>query len=551
MVNQFPPIKLDTNSKSSTDFNPAVRTFGRRFFADQTISEVLLEFLLVATSPKKIGEQHTSVGSYFPNRESLRCWPEFEPLRYSPKARLNLKLFSFLSASKLETRHKSHRQQYLILMSEMKSSENLNVSDSINPDDILKTLENLFLGFQSVGGQRTWCAQAFLPIAENMLAAETLWNETQARRDEVSDWESVLQRFTRYFSYDQHRFLARGGELLYLQICNCFRQDTETVESWLGELGWYSANERDPVELQKQVEVAITEVFRATPDTINKLATFIDTGVDESTSRETDFTNGLPRYSTCGWCPPESWKEGLFFAIELTRICKAVIDPIERIELLEIACAMQMLRSLCAQSVRYTRDENDSESHFAGPLGYVWAISDPAGQHNAVKQISRRNVNAIQRLIHDAIRHPDILNDYKSDAERSNAYREADRRYGHKLFLTVAKRLGLIVPRQGSGARFVLNERVLRYLVLSTIRPGERVTYDSFKQLLYTHHGLAVDESLIGRSCRWSGTTQLTTLGGNVDRWLLEMLDASGMLIRLSDSCSLVENPFGNGVAKV
>ena len=40
----------------------------------------------------------------------------------------------------------------------------------------------------------------------------------------------------------------------------------------------------------------------------------------------------------------------------------------------------------------------------------MWAVSDPGGRHTAVKRISRRNVNAVQRMIHDAIRHPSIRN---------------------------------------------------------------------------------------------------------------------------------------------
>ncbi len=43
------------------------------------------------------------------------------------------------------------------------------------------------------------------------------------------------------------------------------------------------------------------------------------------------------------------WAEGYLFAVELARICRANIDPIERIELLTVGCALQVLRSLCAQ----------------------------------------------------------------------------------------------------------------------------------------------------------------------------------------------------------
>ena len=96
----------------------------------------------------------------------------------------------------------------------------------------------------------------------------------------------------------------------------------------------------------------------------------------------------------------------------------------------------------------------------------------------------------------------------------------------------------------------MVNEKILRFLVLSVLRPGERVTYDTFKQLLLAHYGMAVDDDGLIASCEWSGTPRLTTLGGKADEWLTEMLNAAGVLIRLSDSCSLVVNPFDGEEAR-
>jgi hypothetical protein len=117
--------------------------------------------------------------------------------------------------------------------------------------------------------------------------------------------------------------------------------------------------------------------------------------------------------------------------------------------------------------------------------------------------------------------------------------------------MALGKRIGLIVPRRGSGARFVLSEKLLRYLVLALIRPGERVTYDTFKDLLFAHYGIAVDDRRISSACEWTGTVKLTSLGRKADGWLLDMLNASGVLINLSDSCSLVANSFGQTEATV
>ena len=544
MANRFPPLIPDGEKMGRPDFNPAIRLFGRRFPVDQTVPELLLEFLLVATSPKTVGTETLADSALLPDLDLLRSGRDFTSLKYAPKARLNLKIFAFLGSSKLETRDERHREHYRALVRELASPTNIIAVGQIDAHDVLKTLENLFLGFQSVGGQRTWCAQSFLPVTRELIAGESIWQETKARRKPPSTWSESLD----LFSLNQQIFLARGGELLYLQLCNALRQDGSDVLSWLNQANITFLNdvEREPAQLFHELNRAILSLLDSCPDTVSRLAEFVDTGVDSATSESTDLGNhGEPRFVECGWCPEESWPEGLLFAIEFLRICRATIDPIERLELLEIACAMQVLRSLCAQAARYT-ERTDKAVKGAGPLSYVWAVSDPVGRHTAVKQISRRNVNAVKRMIYDAIRHPDMIP--PGDAKiLADAYRVADRRYGHKLFLTLAKRIGLIVPKRGAGARFILNDRLLRYLVLSTIRPGERVTYDSFKKLLFAHHGLAIDDESIGQSCLWSGTSRLTTLGGHADDWLVEMLDASGMLIRLSDSCSLVVNPFDGG----
>jgi len=550
MPSAFPNIDRQMETKGDEDYNPSIRLFGRRFFVDQTVQELLIEFLLIAVSSKRIADKHLADGVLFPAMDLLRSWPSDAPLKYAPKARLNLKLFAFLGASKLDTRHESHRQHYRDLIRDMRSPAKLNPG-SLDKDEILKTLENLFLGFQSVGGQRTWCAQAFLPVNRTVLAAETLWNETAAHRAGVKHWSSVVDRFLHFFSFGRHRFLARGGELLYLQLCNALSQDHTNIQSWADSAGLsLTRRESSPSELLESLERALASVLDACPETVGKLAEFLDTGVDAETAKQTDFqaSTSEQRFASCGWCPEESWREGLLFAVELLRLCEAVIDPIERLEMLEIGCAMQVLRSLCAQSVRYAR-RNVQGTEGIGTLGYVWAVSDPSGDQAVIKQISRRNVNAIQRLIFKAVRHPDLhkgLNTL-SPKDLKNVINDMDKRYGHKLFLTVAKRIGLIVPKRGAGARFVFNDKLLRFLVLSVLRPGERVTYESFKTLLLVHFGIAVDDEGLAASCEWSGTSRLTTLGGKADEWLTEMLEAAGVLIRLSDSCSLVLNPYDGG----
>jgi hypothetical protein len=551
MVEPFPPIGIDNLTYRGHDRNPAVQLFGRRLFSDQTVPEFLVELLLVCSSPKRVGSHIIPSTEVFPNIEILTNWPNKIHLEYAVKARLNLKLFAFIGASKLETRHESHRYHYQHLLKELEDSGKLVALGTIDIQDALRSLENLFIGFQGVGGERTWCAQTFLPVVKQMLAGESIWRETAAKRENIANWDEAID----YFAHNQQVFLARGGEVLYLQICNAMRQDKLIIQEWVSRVGLsFDKEETDPALLFARLSRAINSsvlTSSAEIETVGKLAEFIDTGLESNTQKETDEVNGQPRYSKCGWCPSESWSEGWLFAVEMLRLCEAAIDPIERLELMEIACAMQVLRNLCAQSARYQK-EGDRPGSGNSPLGYFWVVSSPDGNGKIVKQVSKRSVSSIQRIMYEAIRHPEIAEVLRKQKEQDivqgkswkDPYREADRGYGYKLFTTLAKRIGLITPKRGVGARFVLNERLLRFLIMSTIRPGQRVTYDDFKESIFVHYGIAVDSNKISQASEWCGTNRFTSLGGDEDAWLVKMLDAAGVLVHLSDSFSQVSNPF-------
>ena len=147
----------------ANDTNPAFRLFGRRLFSDQSSLELLIECLLVATSSKRLDGRHFD--GFLPPLDVL-CGSWTGTLNYAPRARLNLKLFSFFGASKLDTRHETHRKHLEELDQHLQNQISV-YEDS--KENVLKTLENLFLGFHGVGMQRTWCAQSFVPICPEML----------------------------------------------------------------------------------------------------------------------------------------------------------------------------------------------------------------------------------------------------------------------------------------------------------------------------------------------------------------------------------------------
>jgi hypothetical protein len=350
----------------------------------------------------------------------------------------------------------------------------------------------------------------------------------------------VLDEQNTYLTMNKHRFLARGGEVLYLQICNALRQKAEVVRRWVKENDVHlEVNEQNPAWLHQELEHELVTLLDQCPQTVTEIAEFLDGGVEPETASATDIDpkDGQPRYATAGYCRADSWREGYLFAVDLLRLCQANLDIIERLRLLETACAMQLLRTLASQSARHC----PSEYEVAWP-GYRLAVSAPSEQAPGVKRASRHTAKMAEKLIYRAIRCREV-DLPKDDTQREKSLREADKSYGGKLFVSMAKRIGLLVPRRGAGARFTLNEQLLRLLVVTTVPIGGRLTYDRFKQLVEARHGFVFDAEGFARASVWTDGIGQTFVGSSIDAWLQEMLEAAGLLIRLSDSCALVENP--------
>jgi hypothetical protein len=514
--------------------NPAIQLFGNRFFIDQTSIEILIEFLLVAISEKSVGG--VVFCSPFPEYDFLKSLNN-EKLKYASKSRLNLKLFSFLSSSRLDSRHKTHREHYQEILEKFLRKIQISGYED-KKEEVVRTLENLFLGFQGVGAGRNWCTQNFLPISSAFISRESIWRETKANKKNVRDWNGALSFFD-----NQRVFMARGGELLYLQVCNALRQSHDDIKEWVNESGvMLSTEEQNPAWLHEQLSSCLKRIMDLCPSTLTEVAEFIDNGLDSETAEKTDTPKDKERYVATGWCPVESWQEGYLFAVDLLRLCKTDLDIIDRIYLLECACAMQVLRSLAMQSARYST--LGSKDNFPG---FRLAISAFDEKNNALKRISRHSLKHVEKMIFQAIRNEQIKlisPKPKNGKEKGpeELRRDADKSYGAKLFVNLSKKIGFVTPKKGPGARFVLNEQILRLLVLTTVPIGGNLTFETFKRLIEARYGIVFDAEGFKNSCDWMGRTNIY-LPSDTDAWLQSMLEAAGLLISLSDSCALVVNP--------
>lgn len=539
MIKTFPSVPSTPPRRGEMDVNPGILLFGRRFFGDQTNLELLIEFLLVGTSRKRLGSSERR-GGYVDEESTSDFLPpsgflsklKDVPLEYAPKARLNLKLFSFFGASRVDSRHETHREH----LQELDLSLQDRIESCEKPENVAKTLESLFLGFHGEGGERTWCAQSFLPLCPELIASESMWKSPQSKKGGGEP----------HFSQTDRLFLARGGEVLYLQLCNALSRDPQEISSWLDN-SWLrdflSEEEQDPKRLYGQLQSLLPDIFIDMPKAISRLANFIDNDLDTETSEvidgsvKDDMFGERDRWIECGCCAEDTWQEGYLFGVELFRICRSRLDILERIDLLELACVLQVLRTLTTQAARYGKTAYDGVSW---PL-CRFAISDPEGNNSKIKLLSQESVQKAFKTIYDGLRSDSVRDMIPNFTDEDKAYKNADDGYGHKLFTKIAKRVGLIVPPQGAGMRFVFNDRLLRYLVI-TLVPRRRITFDRFKAAAEMHFGFCFDGGALSRANRWITGRKNESFDGEADRWLISMLEGAGCLKSLSDSCALVEN---------
>jgi len=391
------------------------------------------------------------------------------------------------------------------------------------------------------------------PIAKAFLAQEVIWRVSSAKGKGPEDWETAIANFGAYFGINRRLFLARGGELLYLQICNALSTPPASVAELVAKLqqadpGSVSPDEADPRRLYASLQAGLSGLAESSVPAFERLVETIE-DLDPETqrllSREAEGDQG---WLACEWCPRDSWQEGYLFAIELNRVLRASLGPVQRLDMLMMGCALQVLRSLCAQSARYA----DQVTRAKNPLGYAWVFAPMENAEQRARLASQRSLQRVQVLIQQALRIPALDENAQRSVNppRDRLYTEADSKYGHKLFLSIGKRLGLIIPKRGAGARFVMTDALLRYLVLALLAPGERCTYEAFLARLHAHYGIAVQGAPLELANAWVGLGAAKATPTSDGAWLLEMLRASGFLTDLSDACAVVKNTYAPLAAK-
>lgn len=246
-----------------------------------------------------------------------------------------------------------------------------------------------------------------------------------------------------------------------------------------------------------------------------------------------------------GWVPTSTVPEALLFAVEIRNICNANLTALEKLELLRTLCVMQVLRSLCFQAARFDEIVRET-SAFSG--NYCWIVGDPnACVGDPLRRIAQSSAASVEALLYRALRSKKLNGEGKLPAY-SDLKNGDDNCF--RLFRKFAKEIGLVIPRTGSGQRFVLPPHLLRFLVAAVLKPGERIRLTGFYDRVFAHYGIALGERQVAVGMAGEGAlTGIRDYAVAADtRWIEETLRQGGLLVELSDAVSIVYNP-GKGEA--
>ena len=140
----------------------------------------------------------------------------------------------------------------------------------------------------------------------------------------------------------------------------------------------------------------------------------------------------------------------------------------------------------------------------------------------------------IERYISDS-------DEAEKDKKRKDAEKDTTR-----LIRKLGKSMGIIKPLNGADMRFTLSEDIIKFLVMSLIPAGDKVTFDRFLDLLYDHFEMVIspvhyERAVAENKMLPQGSAAFLT--ANQSAFAMKLKNC-GLLRDLSDATAIVENPY-------
>ena len=490
------PKWLEKEYEKAKDNGPlSTLLFGNRFKSDQTLYEYLIEFLLVFVSAKN---EDLNTGKMKFHDLSVD-----NKLYYWVEPRMALLRFIFFDKSK----KKGSIPEDAIAYQEMINLivDKMDISDKEEAKEYVENIQDLFHGYAAVVRNRFWGAQTLLPICPEFVLCGV--DPTESKRRKNVKWEKEPQSLDEYFDFTRHNFLSRGGELYYLHLLQAL-----------------SVNKNNQIIL----EDLLNDLMNNQCQKISKLADF----VQESWEKQYSI-NKITQRMEVSYIPASGYKEcGSYSVDELISYLNCKLHPITRIEILAKGVMLQIMRMMSFRVADYLGKE---------PL--TWIVDMKGATTDTVKKLAHDSFRNIESDFMTAINK--MANETSVGADqRMKKVREA-RINSLDIFKNKGKELQCIIPISGPFERFTLSEDIIRFLVLSLVKPGDKMTLNMFLEKLYTNYRIVIGPEEYKKSLKNSsmGSSLVNSFSENVLAFQCFLRD-TGFLRELSDATSIVVNPY-------
>ena len=500
------PAKED-GEKVDKSNNAAIKIYGNRFISDQTIYEYLIEFLLVFVAAK------TKDG------QGIMKFHDEDKTEYYVRPRMGFRRFVFYERAKKLKNIKVDEEAYKEIRKILKNK--LQMPREEDKENFLKTIQDLFYGYSAILKKRSWSAQALLPLCPEMILCEEMPNIKERIKGPEESFEKSVDSNSNYywtfsetkFTNDNHSFLARGGELYYLHLLQILDEKPDKKE-----------------KLEKLL------VHLLTNDSL-RFSELVD-WIQGTWEQEAHIDRKcLVEKKNMGYFPKGCYlQDGIFAVDELISYLSNNINPIKRIELLSRGVMLQILRMLADRTAEYLEIPRqpwivDMKSKRCGTIIRKLSM-------NSFNNVCDNFTTAINRVV------AKLTEDDPDSAQIYKLYKLA-KKESLDLFKSKGKELKCVIPSKGPYERFSLSEDLTRFLVLSLVKPKQKMDLDTFLDKLYTNYGIVIGPNEFKKSnAKENISSELTEMFNYNRDAFQEFLKSTGFLRDLSDATSIVVNPY-------
>ncbi|HEX2910814.1 MAG TPA: hypothetical protein VH186_08405 [Chloroflexia bacterium] len=528
-------------------FPLAAWIWGHRLRGGQHWIEYMLEFLNVL------------VGFDYQLGQGLDKNGKYEYRRFT---RLGLRRFVFYDERE-KSRHPLDDEARAKMIEELQKEIQNKSTSSVK--ETLNLIRNVLRSFSAIEEERSWFAKSLFPAHENLL----FWEGLRPRASKY-----VPGQFDEDISFNARNFFARGGEVYYLIL---------------------SAGTEKELSRRLSITSRLENLLKNQNSGIGRLAEIVNNAWSVSADNSNEEKGSL------GWIPDPDCQLYQYIAEDVAILLSNNLDVLECFDLLAHLICFHLVEYIyhrahfnstspihqneeCIEKCRPTilidaleesasiirdtsatlfrQQEYNQEQKIREYVPQQlndWAANILPTQNLAsyLKNEAEDHFSTVKITTTDKVNYPKLeklTNDFdvgmitQSDFIREYAALLISKMFEdfRKNFLSVhrklAKTIGLVAPRSGPGARFILDDTLLKALVLSNIEPGNEMVFDEFLERIYHRYGIIIGSN----EAKISGHPALQRINSEfLDRnrfTFLEKMHKAGLVNQYSDATAMVIN---------